>query len=59
MRNNFIYLILIGVAFAHQPVMDMAPRWSGGYGFQIRHESFGSDRMINDNDMLSSYYQQT
>ena len=23
---------------AHQPVMDMAPRWSGGYGFQIRNE---------------------
>ncbi len=32
---------------AHQPVMDMAPRWEHGYGFQIRHESFGSDTLLN------------
>ncbi len=24
---------------AHQPVMDMAPRWNGGYGFQLRNQS--------------------
>ena len=60
MKNKFISILFMSVlAFAHQPVMDMAPRWSGGYGFQIRLESFGSDRTINDNDMLSSYYQQT
>ncbi len=60
MKNKFISLLFMSVlVFAHQPVMDMAPRWSGGYGFQIRHESFGSDRTINDKDMLSSYYQQT
>ncbi len=26
------------IAFAHQPVMDMAPRWNGGYGIQTRVE---------------------
>ena len=24
--------------WAHQPIMDMAPRWKDGYGFQIRQE---------------------
>jgi len=32
-------------AFAHQPVMDMAPRWADGYGFQLRAERFGSDEL--------------
>ncbi len=32
---------------AHQPVMDMAPRWEHGYGFQIRYESYGSDTLLN------------
>jgi len=60
MKNKFISLLFMSVyVFAHQPVMDMAPRWSGGYGFQVRYESFGSDRTINDKDILSSYYQQT
>ena len=31
-------ILLITALMAHQPVMDMAPRWSGGYGFQIRNE---------------------
>ena len=31
-------ILLITTLLAHQPVMDMAPRWSGGYGFQIRNE---------------------
>lgn len=30
---------------AHQPVMDMAPRWNHGYGFQVRHAWHGSDRL--------------
>ena len=34
-------------AWAHQPVMDMAPRWQGGYGFQVRHESYGSDKLLS------------
>lgn len=32
-------------AWAHQPVMDMAPRWEEGYGFQVRHESRSSDAL--------------
>ena len=34
-------------AYAHQPVMDMAPRWSGGYGFQLRYQEFGSDQLLD------------
>jgi hypothetical protein len=35
---------------AHQPVMDMAPRWADGYGFQVRTERFGSDELKNGSD---------
>ncbi len=36
------------MALAHQPVMDMAPRWQGGYGFQTRYESVTSHRLEQD-----------
>ena len=36
-------------AYSHQPVMDMAPRWQGGYGFQLRYETFGS-KILMDGD---------
>ena len=35
-------LYLSSQAFAHQPVMDMAPRWAEGYGVQTRVEHFDS-----------------
>lgn len=39
-------LLLFGdVVYAHQPVMDMAPRWADGFGFQVRQEHFGSDEL--------------
>lgn len=31
---------------AHQPVMDMAPRWQGGWGFQVRAEHVASDELL-------------
>ncbi len=36
-------LLYPAYAFAHQPVMDMAPRWDGGYGAQTRLEMMGDD----------------
>ena len=42
-----LLLFLLGItaagAFAHQPVVDMAPRWNGGYGVQTRVEHANSD----------------
>lgn len=32
-----------GNAIAHQPVMDMAPRWNNGYGIQTRVENANSE----------------
>lgn len=32
---------------AHQPVMDMAPRWHGGFGFQIRNERRSSNDLAS------------
>ena len=43
-------IMFLSVVFAHQPVMDMAPRWANGYGFQIRYESFGSDSYLDASD---------
>jgi hypothetical protein len=37
-----LLLLLSGRAIAHQPVMDMTPRWDAGYGFQTRVEHFNS-----------------
>ena len=38
-----LFLLVCQQTFAHQPVMDMAPRWSGGYGIQARTEHFDSE----------------
>lgn len=48
MKSSLVLYALIFVmpAYAHQPVMDMAPRWSNGYGFQLRHERWGSNDLI-------------
>ena len=39
-----------GAASAHQPVMDMAPRWEDGWGFQVRHEYRFSDDVLDGDD---------
>jgi len=32
-----LFMLIVALpASAHQPVMDMAPRWADGYGFQLR-----------------------
>jgi hypothetical protein len=54
------YLLLALVLFAsnsyaHQPVMDMAPRWEKGYGFQIRNESYGSDKVLDGDTEISNF----
>lgn len=41
-------------ADAHQPVMDMAPRWEKGYGFQIRHENYGSDKLMDGDSEIAN-----
>ena len=46
-------ILLITTLLAHQPVMDMAPRWSGGYGFQIRNE-FSPD--VSSTNWLEGVY---
>ncbi len=52
MKSSIVIFMLIAVvpAYAHQPVMDMAPRWADGFGFQLRHEYFGSDNLRQGSD---------
>ena len=40
--------------WAHQPVMDMAPRWEHGYGFQVRLESYGSDTLLSGDSEINN-----
>ncbi len=47
-------LIIVVPAYAHQPVMDMAPRWSNGYGFQVRYGHFGSDELLQGQDSIDN-----
>jgi len=48
-----IWLCSIPVS-AHQPVMDMAPRWDDGYGFQTRYEHYGSDDLMDGDSEISN-----
>ncbi len=40
-------LLMACTAYAHQPVMDMAPRWQDGFGLQLRHEAYGSGKLLD------------
>jgi hypothetical protein len=58
MKKSIIILVLMRVALGHQPVMDMAPRWAGGWGFQFRYETLGSNKLLDgeySNAGLSHY----
>jgi len=47
-------LLCTGAAGAHQPVMDMAPRWEGGFGVQVRHEYRFSKDLLEEDDRVSN-----
>jgi len=34
--------------------MDMAPRWEGGFGFQVRNEYRSSDKLLSGDDDVSN-----
>ncbi len=51
-----VTLMLVARASAHQPVMDMAPRWEGGWGFQIRNEyRFSNELMRGDSEVSNPF----
>lgn len=58
MKRGIVIMIVycgsINLAFAHQPVMDMAPRWNNGKGFQVRHEYRFSDKLIDKSDKTAN-----
>ena len=62
MKRSIIIFMLMGIGWAHQPVMDMAPRWAGGWGFQFRYETLGSNKLLDgesSNAGLSHYRKTT
>ncbi len=59
MYRHYYVLIacILGVnceANAHQPVMDMAPRWADGYGIQLRYEQYGSGKLLRGNAKIAN-----
>jgi len=57
MKKSFFLFSIWMCSFsvsAHQPVMDMAPRWEEGYGFQVRYENFGSDDLMDGDSEISN-----
>jgi len=48
------FLFLTVPAYAHQPVMDMAPRWDDGYGIQLRHEAYGSNTLLEGDSEIAN-----
>ena len=46
MKHSILFFLTASVsitAVAHQPIMDMAPRWNNGYGVQTRVEHANSE----------------
>ena len=41
---------------ADQPIMNMMPRWDGGYGFQIRAEHIHRSDLKQGNDVVAPDY---
>ncbi|WP_229381107.1 hypothetical protein [Shewanella psychropiezotolerans] len=41
-------------ALAHQPVMDMAPRWEDGWGFQLRWQDISSDVLLDGTSKMAN-----
>jgi hypothetical protein len=50
----FFLFGLSPISFADQPVMNEAPRWSGGWGFQVRHLHRSSDKLLEGDDEVSN-----
>ena len=48
------YIASPGTSAAHQPVMDMAPRWAEGFGFQIRNEYRSTDKVLRGKRRVSN-----
>jgi hypothetical protein len=48
-------LIFSNISYAHQPVMDMAPRWENGYGFQLRNETYISDTLLQQDSEQATF----
>ena len=57
-RSFAIVLLLVlgapAIGRAHQPVMDMAPRWEGGWGLQVRNEHRFSDELLSADSEVSN-----
>ena len=54
LRLGLLLLVPASSVEAHQPVMDMAPRWQDGFGLQVRHEFRHSDEVLDGDREVSN-----
>ena len=47
-----LWLVAVTSVLGHQPVMDMAPRWAGGYGVQLFQVHSIADDLRHGESML-------
>ena len=45
-HKSFLLLFLPFIVLGDQPIMNMMPRWDGGYGWQILYESISRDNLL-------------
>ena len=57
-RRTILILLLasLGQLAADQPIMNMMPRWDGGYGFQVLAESIHRSDLKQGDDVVASGY---
>tara|TARA_Y100000992_G_C21247365_1_gene484015 strand:+ start:142 stop:945 length:804 start_codon:yes stop_codon:yes gene_type:complete len=51
-HKSFLLLIFPFIVSADQPIMNMMPRWDGGYGWQILYESISRDNLLQADEVI-------
>ena len=56
MKNHILFFLLLIplLNIADQPIMNMMPRWDGGYGYQILYESVHRDNLLKNDKIIKS-----
>ena len=45
--------------YSDQPIMNMMPRWDGGYGFQLKHEIIMRDDLLQGSQVVARGFNET
>ena len=51
-KNLILFFLFPFFSLADQPIMNMMPRWDGGYGWQILYESLNRDNLLQAKEVI-------